>query len=140
MATLTSDKVASGVMYRQPNCPTCVYETYTLTTAVSAGDVIQMVKIPSGATILDVMIACDDLDTHGTPTLEITVGDGGDVDRFITQSNIPETGKHEQLNAVDGLGYTYTSDDTIDVRVAVSPSTQAASGDIKLAVLYTIEQ
>lgn len=139
MATLTSSKVATGVQEREFHSGVnSVSATYTLTAALALNDVIQMVKIPAGARILQVLLAADDLDTGGSPAIVLDVGDGGDTDRFIDGATIGQSGGVAALNSQVGFDYTYTADDTIDVLVQVAPATGATSGvDVHLTVFYT---
>lgn len=149
MATVSSTKVASTVPAREPHSGVvAVKATYTHPATgdgSAAGDIIQMVKVPKGAMILDLALSAEDLDTNGSPTITLDVGDGGDVDRFIDGATIGQTGGIVRLGqgvaaaAVDGAhGYVYTEDDTIDVKVVDAAATKAA-GTITLTVLYTLE-
>jgi len=140
MATLTTSKVAAGVQARSiENGVVSVTATYTLTAALAAADVIQMVKVPSGATVLNVILSCTDLDTNGSPAIVLDVGDGDDTDRFIDGATVGQAGGVATLNAHVGHGYAYTADDTIDVTVATGPGTGATSGTVRLTVLYTMD-
>jgi hypothetical protein len=144
MATLTTGKVASTVQARAGTDITAVFETYSLSAALALNDVIQMVKIPAGATVLDLTIACDDLDSNGTPTIVLDVGDGDDTDRFIDGSTIGQAGGSAKLGAGVATGnaafnYTYTTADTIDVLVQAGPATGATSGQITMSVIYTMQ-
>jgi len=103
-----------------------------------------MVKIPSGATVLDVILSVDDLDS-GTDCV-LAVGDGGDVDRFISGSTIGQGGGTVGLGsgitgatAAAAAGYTYTSNDTIDIKVTTAPA-GGGVGTIVLTVLYTMDE
>ena len=142
MATLTSSKVASTVQARSGvNGVIAVYATYTLTAALALNDVIQMVKVPAGATILSVKLTADDLDSNGSPAIVLDVGDGSDTDRFIDGATIGQAGGiTAEQNVRTGFNYEYTAEDTIDVLVQVAPATGATSGDIKLQVMYTMQQ
>lgn len=142
MATLTTSKVASTVMSRAGNDLTAVFATYTLSAALALNDVIQMVKVPSGATILDMTLTSTDVDTNGTPTIVLDVGDGSDTDRFIDGTTIGQTGGTvrigQGITTATHIGYNYTAEDTIDVLVQAGPATGAASGSVFLYVLYTM--
>lgn len=145
MATLTTSKVAQSVTARELNAGlTQVTATYSLTAALAASDVIQMVKVPTGARIIEMLLAADDLDTNATPTIVLDVGDGGDTDRFIDGATSAQVGgglvrlgQGLTTTAADALGYTYTADDTIDVLVQAGPATGATTGDIVLTVIYS---
>jgi len=136
-STYTSASVASTVPYREHLGLSYVHATYELTAALVINDVIQMVKIPAGATVHEVQLSCDDLDTSGTPACVLAVGDGSDVDRFITASDIGQAGGFARMNNIAGVGYEYTADDTIDVKVTTAPATSAETGTINLFVLYS---
>lgn len=112
--------------------------TYELAAALVDNDVIQMVRVPQGAAVQEVILAADDLDTHNTPTIILNVGDGTTVDRYISASTVAQAGGVVRLSAIDGMNYTYTADDTIDVKVTEPPATGATSGTITLTVIYTM--
>lgn len=140
MATLKSNKIAAKAPARDlPSGVLAVVGTYALSAALALNDVIQMVTVPAGATILNVILATTDLDTNGTPTIALTVGDGSDADRFITASTVGQAGGVANLNASTGAGYKYSATDTVDVTVATGPATGATSGTVSLTVLYTMD-
>ena len=45
-----------------------------------------------------------------------------------------------RLGQVDGLGYVYTAEDTIDVKVTAATTPTTATGTIALTVLYDMQQ
>lgn len=110
----------------------------------AAADVIQMIPVAKGTTVLQVWLTAEDLDTNGTPTISLDVGDGGDADRFIDGSTVGQAGGIATIGsgvaaaAIDGFPYTYTADDTIDVTVAAAAATKAA-GNITLWALLSME-
>lgn len=117
MATLKSNKAQASSEVRSVHAGvTCVVATYSLTATTSAGDVVQMVKVPDGALLVDVAVK---------PTFingMISVGDGGDTARYIGTATASATAL---VRATKGLGYQYDlSDgdpnqyDTIDIRFA----------------------
>lgn len=140
MSTLYTSKVASTVQSRGGTTIVSVHGTYELAAALVADDVIQMVKIPAGARIVDMTLAADDLDSNVSPAIVLAVGDGTTADRFITGSTIGQGSGIQKLNQVDGMGYVYTAADTIDVKVTTGPATGATSGTINLTVVYDLQQ
>lgn len=137
--TTTTVKTATGVPERTVEDITSVFVSHEVVVGeLELADVIQMVKIPKGATILDVILGSDDLDSAG-PAILLDVGDAGDPDRFIAASTVAQAGGVARLDQVDGLAYEYTEDDTIDVTINTAPTT-AAAGTINLTVLYTMNQ
>lgn len=148
MATVQSDKVSASIPARDAPESGVISVTGSFTIpatgdGTAAGDVIQMVKVPKGAAILEIIVAHTDVDTDAAVTHRIDVGDGGDVDRFIDGSSVGNTGGIARLGdgvaaaVVDNAhGYVYTEDDTIDILV-VAASTAKAAGVVKLTALYT---
>ena len=143
MATFTADEALST---EQPktgglagNCKTVV-GTYEITAALALNDVIQMVHVPDGATVVSTVLGTDDLDTNGSPTIVLDVGDDGDTDRFVDGATVGQAGGITDTSdmAMTGFGYTYTADNTIDVLVQAAPATGATSGTITLAVSYVL--
>lgn len=143
MATFTADEAAATAPAKgegmSGNCKVVVAE-YEITAALALNDVVQMVKVPAGAIVSNVVLSTDDLDTNGTPAIVLDVGDGGDTDRYIDGSTVGQAGGTTDSSslAIGGLGYTYTDEDTVDVLVQAAPATGASSGTIKLIVSYTI--
>lgn len=143
MATFTADEAAATAPAKgegmSGNCKVVVAE-YEITAALALNDVIQMVKVPAGAIVSNVVLATDDLDTDASPAIVLDVGDGGDTDRYIDGSTVGQAGGITDSSnlVIDGIGYTYSVEDTIDVLVQVAPATGATSGTIKLIASYTI--
>lgn len=101
--------------------------------APSAGDVIQMVKVPLGAIVSQVQIA---IDGPFTGVATCNIGDGNDVSRY--GASVVLSGSTVALAAMParGLGYAYTANDTIDIQVAAI-SAVSAVGAFTLAVTYS---
>lgn len=147
MATLKSAAVATGQQSRAGVGVEIAFASYELVAALALNDVIQMVKIPAGATVCELLLATDDLDTGGSPALVLDVGDGDDTDRYIDGSTIGQTGGSARLGsgvsaatAANSFNYTYAAEDTIDVLAQVAPATGATSGTVSLMVIYTMQK
>ena len=140
MATFTATNAGTGVQPHAGIGACMAWSSYSLTAALALNDVIQMIKVPLGAVILDGWLACTDLDTGGSPTIVLDVGDGDDTDRFIDGATIGQTAGHARFADQSSLLYEYTAADTIDVLVQAAPATGASSGTIKMAVCYTMAQ
>lgn len=139
MATYDSPAVAAGVPPRAIHAGvTQASASFALTAALALNDVVRMVKVPRGATVLDVVLATTDLDT-GSPAIVLDVGDGDDADRFVDGATIGQGGGVARMNNPAGARHAYAADDTVDVLVATAPGTGATSGTITLSVLYTME-
>ena len=136
--TYTSAQAASTINPR--TCMGVCYAsgTYEIGAALVINDVIQMVRVPAGAYIIEVTLETDDLDTGG-PAIVLDVGDGSVTDRFIDACLSAQVVANDvvcRINQMDGLNYTYAAEDTIDVIVATAPTTSTTTGTILLTVTY----
>lgn len=135
----------SGVSARADLGITTAVGHYHWLTALIDEDVIHLVKVPAGATILDVICSI-------TPTTDQTdgrwaVGDNvaatdAAQERFITgaTSGNSSTGGTTRLNVPTGLGYKYTVDAMISFHVTTVPGvTAVTTGTVSLTVLYTMD-
>lgn len=75
--------------------------------SAALGDVYQLVQIPNGYTIVDMILDTDQLDSNGTPTLSLEVGDAVNAGRFYTGSTIARTGGIAIPTIPQTIGYTY---------------------------------
>jgi hypothetical protein len=107
--------------------------TYTIpASGLAAADVIQMVKIPAGATIIDIIFS----GSGGIASTSTTsVGDGTTAARFMSAKSTTAAFIHRMDVAGSG-GYVYAADDTIDLTLATF-TTITAGSVIKLVVTYT---
>lgn len=126
MATVTSNRVSAGT---QPKvlrvgliCDTAVY---SLAASISTGDVIQMLRVPVNARVVDVFV--QHIGTGGLGSF--VVGDGVDTDRYLSAVDISASGTlvHRMNRAIDP--YTYSTDDTLDILYSLS-TVQPSAGSI----------
>jgi hypothetical protein len=96
---------------------------YTLTAALVAADVIQMVPVFAGERVLAVTLNVEDCDTGATLTM--SVGDGVATAKYLALSSVGQAGgtvrsvafATEALANAEAVAYTVT--DTIDIVVGV---------------------
>ena len=144
-STFQSAKAKAGIPARAGLGICSVSGSYTFLAALVDEDIIEMVKIPAGATILDWIldIPATGLDT-GT-AIVWCLGDGTTEARFFTGAvqgrssagaivRPGDTGK-----VVGSTQYQYTAEDTIDFKVKTAPTTGVAEGTMKLTVFYTMD-
>lgn len=140
MATLTASAAQSTVpaKYQISGTITRVVD-YSLGATgnpnLSTGDVLQMVRIPNGATILDVWFITDQL-SGGNYT--VTIGDGGTANRYFASLSTGSTSGINKMTLAGGVGYSYSVEDTIDITVS-TVTTATASGVLRLCVKYTMD-
>ena len=133
----------SGISARAGIGLTSITGTYTLpsTSDLDTNDLIKMVHIPAGATVLEVIV---DIPATGIDTstgLEWTVGDDGDEARYISANTTGRSsaGGIVRMNVGGGGGYKYTADNTIDIKISAGATTNVTSGTVKLTVIYTMD-
>lgn len=139
MATKTATAAQSTAPARYDTGPgdiTRVVE-YTLNgVTLSAGDVIQLAKVPAGAKFVDFVISWDLLGAAGTSSYTFTgLGDGNDADRYMA-SQSAVTSAVVRMSIPGGQGYAYTAEDTIDLTVGTVTSGTAATGTVRLSFTY----
>ncbi len=103
-------------------------------TAMSAGDVVQMMKVPAGAVVSRVVTAISD---H-PGVLTVNVGDGNDVSAYGASVVLSGSAVAAASLPVRGLGRSYSAEDTIDIRIAAI-SAASATGSLKLSVTYNMD-
>lgn len=139
MATYTNTKAGSGVQPRATHMGiNSATATQTIATALTASDVIEMIKVPAGARVIDCILVAGDLDTGATPAIVLEVGDGDDRDRWIDGSTVGQAGGVARNNVATGVDHTYATDDTVDVFVLTAPQTGATGVVVTLTVFYTL--
>jgi len=141
MATLKADKAKDGAQPRSVQAgTTSVKFTYSVTASLSAGDVIQAVKVPHGAIIDSLVFA-----RSGAGQFTANVGDGGSANRFDTSATLVANTVITADN-IGGIGYQYNvSDDaadqfdTIDFTVT-TVTTATAAGVLSGIVQYHCDE
>ena len=134
MGTFTTSKTASGIQPRALNAGlVTVTATYTLASSSSAGDVIQMVKVPKGATPIYVAVSCT-----GVGVGTARVGDGVSTGRYIEPLAYSAGMAQTLINVATWVPYTYSTDDTIDITIS-AVSTASTVGSFTLVVISTMD-
>ena len=131
--------VGSGIQPRAKLNYETVSAVYALTAALELDDLIHMVKIPAGATLLDVILDVPDLDSDGSPAITLSVGYTGALEAFISQSTVGQAGGIVRLSVPGGSQKLFAAADTIQVSATAAPATGATEGTIKLTAIYTMD-
>ena len=111
---------------------------HSVTANLSANDVLQVIKVPIGAVVLDLKITMD-----STDAFTYTVGDGGSAARYIASSSVSASQTSKQLwsdlsGALQtGIGHKYTANDTIDVTFTAVTAT--VDLDFTIYVMYLVD-
>lgn len=113
------------------------FEVYC-SAALTTSDTLQFGYLPANARIVDAILESDDLDTGGSPTLTLNVGDAVDPDRFFAASTVGQAGTASFASAVAGLFLKTTTKTLITGAPAANPATGVA-GSIRLCILYIVD-
>lgn len=134
MATLTATAASSTVPAQYNIGPTVRSVSFNPGgVALSAGDVIQMVRIPKGANIVDMTLAI----SSSVQSYTITgLGDGNSNVRYLASQSLVLI-QAVRMSVGSGFGYSYSAEDTIDITMGTITSGTAANCDIRLVVTYT---
>ena len=122
MATLTASAAQAGVQPKGLRVGlVAVRSTLSLGVSLSAGDVLQMCKVPAGATPVFIQYGTN------SPSLHILfeLGDGIVAGRYRSMATY-SLGQGMLFSTINVSPYTYSTDDTIDV--VVSLATVASPG------------
>lgn len=139
MATRTSDKVTNtGTVPKGMRVglvsATAVYSVGA-GLSLSAGDVIQMVKVPKGASLVYMALQ------GGSGDALITVGDGGDDDRYMTGLTMGSNSTviRTMNTQAAALPYIYSVDDTIDIAVS-TVSVGTITGGFAMRCIFSMNE
>jgi hypothetical protein len=159
MAVYNASKMLAGT---QPKVlPTAggvnVLSTVALTTPLLVNDTINFMQLASdaalggnGPTILDVTIDADKLDTNGSPTIKLNVGDAGSATRYFNQTTVAQNGGYAIPTNPAVLGFqpfgssfnTYPTASLALYTIVATCQTAAATwqnGTIRLLVGFTYD-
>jgi hypothetical protein len=139
MATLTASAAQANVPAKYAiNGDITRVVSYTVAAALSAGDIIQMLKVPPGANVVAVSLYTD---LFGGGNATITgVGDGGSANRYLGSASTSSSLAAALVIAGNGsgLGYSYSVEDTVDITIGTVTSASAV-GKFTLRVTYTLD-
>lgn len=137
MATKTSEQCSAGVQPKGIRTGlVAVAATYSLTGSLSTGDVIQMVKVPAGATLVDLKLKSN---VAGAGNGSVVCGDGVDTDRYIQGYAVSVSAAVATINNLTFRPYTYSADDTIDLLVSASATWSGQSGSFDMMAIFSMD-
>lgn len=139
MATRTSTKLSNGLKPSSKGNRTglcSVTATYSVGagTSLSAGDVIQMLNVPSGAAVVYFALS------GGSGDALITLGDGVDDDRYLAAATMGSSTPSVRTISLHAANtpYVYSTDDTIDIAVS-TVSVGTITGGFHLTCVFSMD-
>lgn len=108
---------------------------FALTAALAANDTVTMFRLMPNFRVTGGLLKSDDLDTNGTPTITLSLGDAGDDDRYFSVATVAQTGTFTSTLAFTGVDFVTTAYTDVILKVNTGPATGATTGTI-VAALY----
>ena len=106
------------------------------TTELQTADKVVFGKVPKGAIYLSGFIATDDLDSNGTPTCVLDVGDDDDADGLMDGTT---TGQAAAITTFNGAYITNRTAITAEKSITLTVQTAAATavtGTVRIVLYY----
>lgn len=114
------------------------YSTVATPSTLTTTDTLNMHYLPAGARVLYSLLKSSDLDTNGTPTIALNVGDAGSASRYFSASTVGQAGTASTATAAGGLDYANTSKTLVTIVPSTGVATGAA-GTVELTQFYVVE-
>jgi hypothetical protein len=114
------------------------YAEVVCAAAPSTSDTMNFFDLPAGARIVFAVLEATDMDTNGTPTLTLNIGDSGDADRLFAASTVGQAGTVSSTQITTGFGTSFSSKTRI-TGTANNNAATGAAGSVYLTVHYIIE-
>lgn len=141
MATYSSTQYTAGepvAVHGDRNGLQMARFTVTCTAAPTTSDTINFGYVPANARLVGGYMVPSDMDTSGSPTLTLNVGDAGSATRLFSANTGGQTGTAALIGAA-ALDYQFTAK-TLIVGTAAANATTGAAGTITLVLLYVVEE
>ena len=127
MATYNSDQIANNNQRVGSHVGLGIFPLYasiTTTAALTTADTLNAFVVPKGCRVLYAMLKSSDIDTNGTPTITLNVGDSGSATRYFSASTVGQAGTAAAATATTGIGALTTA----DTLITIVPQANAATG------------
>lgn len=136
VVTYTTTDVSAGVQPKGLRVGLIATSAVFSFTAISytAGDVIQMVKVPANAAVVGMFIS-----SNTGVAGSVIVGDGVYTARYNTGYALGASTAAGTINGVNYIPYVYSTDDTIDLVMSVSVTGSLGNGSVNLVVIYSMD-
>ncbi len=141
MATYSSSNYSSNLpvsVHGEAGAVQTAYALVSCTAAPSTSDTLNFFYLPKNARVLSAELKASDMDTNGSPTLTLNIGDAGSATRYYSASTAGQAGTVDRAMAATGQFYK-TTDKTLVTGVAQANAATGAAGTVELAIQYVVE-
>lgn len=91
-----------------------------------ADSLIKVFRVRKGFCVTGAIMSATDIDTGGSPAVTLMLGDTDNDDRLIAAANIGQAGGVTNTLAATGIGYIFTADTDVYIKVGTAAATGAA--------------
>ena len=99
------------------------YWEVSITANAANADTFDFGVVPKGFRLLGATFEATDIDTNGSPTVTINVGDSGSASRIFSSATVGQAGTLTSAIATTGHGQLYTADTVITGIINAGPAT-----------------
>lgn len=143
--TALHDEGSASPFTPVPGAAFRIYDRYDLTAALIINDLIRGPYLPKGLVITDASLVCDDLDTHTTPTVTLTlrVTNGTTTKNLFVASTVAQAGGMARADVAAGNGLYYevpAAGYWLEILAVAAPATGATTGDIDFGLEGTMRK
>lgn len=141
MATYSStaySNVAPVAVHGQAAQVQTAYALVTCTAAPSTSDTLNFFYLPANARVLAAVLKASDMDTNGSPTITLNIGDSGSAARYFSASTSAQAGTVDASMAAAGRFFKTTAK-TLVTGVAQANAATGAAGTVELMIEYVVE-
>lgn len=121
----------AGMLQRQ-------YCSVALTAAVTTADTLAFFSLPANSRVCAATLKCTDIDTNGSPTVTINVGDAGSGTRYFSASVVGQAGTVDVAMQAAGRFFKNTVKTPVIGTVQANAATGVA-GTLELEIWYVVE-
>ena len=148
MATTTGTRAAASFPAFQAigsGIVCAAYGSYDFAAEQAAGDVWEACKLPAGAVVLGGWLRAEDMDSDGSPTIDMDVGTAADPDAFgnfgvlngtAVTNYLPEGGVMLPLHGTLKDGPVSITTETVVQVTFVDDAATFVAGTVTVVVLY----
>lgn len=145
--TYKSDLITQGTAVTAPMTGNVAAQTatFTQTAAFVINDIVQMVSVPNGYQVTDIILDTDQLDTNVSPTITLDVGDSGAAQAYVAADTVGQAGGVIHAKVAGFTSHTPVAIATsggnagstiIQVKVHAAPATGTTTAVLRMTVYY----
>ena len=114
------------------------YCSVPLSAALTAADTLNFFYLPPNARVHNAILKCTDIDTNGSPTVTLNVGDAALATRYFSASVVGQAGTVDASMQAAGRFFKTTARTLVTGTVQANAATGVA-GTLELAIHYVVE-